>query len=100
MNTLLKKDGTQKLLASLLSIFIGLAVGAIVVAIVGLVKDNIGVSGMWDGIRVIFIGLFANGRDAAGNGQTTQDLGCVPAHTSPRCLCKCFQVHVRTSVKI
>ena len=67
MNTLLKKDGTQKLLASLLSIFIGLAVGAIVVAIVGLVKDNIGVSGMWDGIRLIFIGLFANGRDAAGN---------------------------------
>ena len=35
MNTLLKKDGTQKLLASLLSIFIGLTVGAIVVAIVG-----------------------------------------------------------------
>ena len=67
MNTLLKKDGTQKLLASLLSIFIGLTVGAIVVAIVGLSKENIGVSGMWDGIRLIFIGLFANGRDAAGN---------------------------------
>ena len=67
MNTLLKKDGTQKLLASLLSIFIGLTVGAIVVAIVGLTKENIGVSGMWDGIRLIFIGLFANGRDAAGN---------------------------------
>lgn len=67
MNTLLKKDSTQKLLASLLSIFIGLTVGAIVVAIVGLTKENIGVSGMWDGIRLIFIGLFANGRDAAGN---------------------------------
>ena len=66
MNTLLKKDSTQKLLASLLSIFIGLAVGAIVVAIVGLTKKNIGVSGMWDGIRLIFIGLFANGRGASG----------------------------------
>ena len=65
-NSLLKKDGTQKLLASLLSIFIGLAVGAIVVAIVGLTKDNIGVKGLWDGVRLIFIGLFANGRDAAG----------------------------------
>ena len=64
--SLLKKDGVQKLLASLLSIVIGLTVGAIVVAIVGLTKENIGVRGMWDGIRLIFIGLFANGRDAAG----------------------------------
>ena len=64
--SLLKKDGVQKLLASLLSIVIGLAVGAIVVAIVGLTKENIGVKGMWDGIRLIFIGLFANGRNAAG----------------------------------
>ena len=65
--TLLKKDGVQKLLASLLSIVIGLFVGAVVVAIVGLTKENIGVKGMWDGIRLIFIGLFANGRNAAGN---------------------------------
>ena len=43
--SLLKKDGTKKLLASLLSIVIGLVVGAIVVVIVG---------------------LFANGRNAAG----------------------------------
>ena len=63
---LLKKDGVQKLLASLLSIVIGLTVGAIVVAIVGLTKENIGIRGMWDGIRLIFIGLFANGRNAAG----------------------------------
>ena len=66
MNNLLKKDGTQKLLASLLSIVIGLVVGAIVVAIVGLTKPNIGVKGMWDGVRLIFIGIFANGRNAAG----------------------------------
>ena len=64
--TLLKKDGVQKLLASLLSIVIGLLVGAIVVAIVGLTKENIGIKGMWDGIRLIFIGLFANGRSASG----------------------------------
>ena len=66
MNNLLKKDGTQKLLASLLSIVIGLVVGAIVVAIVGLTKPNIGMPGMWDGVRLIFIGIFANGRNAAG----------------------------------
>jgi len=64
--SLLKKDGTKKLLASLLSIVIGLVVGAIVVVIVGLTKENIGVKGVWDGIRLIFVGLFANGRNAAG----------------------------------
>ena len=43
-NTLLnlyEKDGTKKVLASLISIFAGLFVGAIVVVIVGLVKSNI-----------------------------------------------------------
>ena len=64
--SLLKKDGTKKLLASLLSIVIGLSVGAIVVAIVGLTKENIGARGMWDGVRLIFIGLLAKGRDASG----------------------------------
>ncbi len=68
-NTLLsiyKKEGTQKVLASLLSIVIGLVVGAIVVAVVGLTKKNIGLAGTWDGVRLIFFGIFANGRNAAG----------------------------------
>ncbi len=65
-NSLLQKDGTQKLLASFLSIIIGLAVGAIVVFIVGLTKENIGIAGAWDGVQLIFIGLLSNGRDAAG----------------------------------
>ena len=68
-NTLLdiyRKEGTQKVLASLLSILIGLAVGAIAVAIVGLLKSNIGLRGTWDGVRLIFFGILAKGRDAAG----------------------------------
>jgi len=68
-NTLLniyRKDGTKKVLASLISILIGLAVGAIAVAIIGLTKENIGVRGMWDGVRLIFIGIFANGRGTTG----------------------------------
>ena len=65
--SLLKKDGTQKLLASLLSIVIGLAVGAIVVAIVGFTKPNIGSTGVWDGVRLIFFGLLADGRGATGS---------------------------------
>ena len=68
-NTLLnlyKKDSVQKVLASLISIFIGLVVGAIVVVIVGLTKKNIGLAGTWDGVRLIFFGVFANGRNAVG----------------------------------
>ena len=69
-NTLLnlyEKDGTKKLLASLLSIFVGLFVGAIIVVIVGLTKNTITMTGIWDGVRIIFIGLLSKGRDAAGH---------------------------------
>ncbi len=68
-NSLLKvyqKEAVQKVLASLLSILIGLTVGAVVVAIVGISKKNIGFAGMWDGVRLIFFGIFAKGRNAAG----------------------------------
>ena len=71
-NTLLnlyEKDGTRKVLASLLSIFIGLTVGAIVVAIIGLTKNNIGPKGTWDGIRLIYAGILSTGSNA--NGQLT-----------------------------
>ena len=68
-NTLLnmyEKEGTKKVLASLLSIFIGLTVGAIVVAIIGLTKDNISISGMWDGVRLIYSGILCTGRNTSG----------------------------------
>ena len=65
--TLLERDSSRKVFASLLSIFIGLAVGALVAAIVGLTKDNISFEGIWDGVRIIFFGLFSTGRDAAGS---------------------------------
>ena len=61
-----KKDGTRSVLASLLSILIGLLVGSIVALIVGLGNATIGAKGAWDGIRLIVMGLFATGRDAAG----------------------------------
>ena len=64
--SLLDRDSTRKVFASLLSILIGLAVGAVVAFIVGLSKDNISFAGIWDGIRIIFFGLFSTGRDAAG----------------------------------
>ena len=64
VNTLLNRDSTRKVFASLLSILIGLVVGAVVVAISGLLEDNISVAGVWDGVRIIFLGLLSTGREA------------------------------------
>ena len=88
-NTLLniyEKDGTKKVLASLLSIFFGLAVGAIVVAIVGMTKDTITSKGIWDGVRLIFGGILCTGRDASGNlawGFNAQALGNMLFRATP-----------------
>ena len=60
------KDGTKSVLASLLSILIGLAVGSVIVILVGLLNPALGLSGAWDGVRLIFGGIFSTGRDAAG----------------------------------
>ena len=86
MRRLYEKDGTKKLLASLLSILIGLTVGAVVVMIVGLTKDNIGPKGMWDGVRLIFAGILSTGREAAGKltwGYNPQSLGNMLFRATP-----------------
>ena len=61
-----KKESTQKILASLISILIGLAVGAVVVLIVGLFNKSISLKGAWEGIRLIFVGILSTGRDVNG----------------------------------
>lgn len=66
MKNLLKKSGTTSVLATLISILIGLAAGSILILIVGIFDASIGISGAWDGIRLVLIGLFNTGRDAAG----------------------------------
>lgn len=85
MRRLYEKDGTKKLLASLLSILIGLAVGAIVVMIVGLSKENIGVRGMWDGVRLIFAGILSTGREVGELtwGYNSQSLGNMLFRATP-----------------
>ena len=73
------KDGTKNVLSSLISILIGLVVGAVVVLIVGLCKESISLKGAWDGVKLIFVGIFnKNGRDAAGElmwGFNPQNVG-------------------------
>lgn len=84
--TLWENDGTKTVLASLVSILIGLLVGAIVVVIVGLCKDTITPSGIWDGVRLIFAGIFSTGRNAAGAltwGYNPQALGNMLFRATP-----------------
>ena len=61
------KDATKKILASLISILIGLLVGGIAVLIVGLFNERISLKAAWEGFRIIFAGILSTGRDAAGN---------------------------------
>ena len=66
LTNLYAKNGTKKVLASLLSILAGLLLGSIVVIIVGLAEQKITTAGMWEGVRLIFAGILSTGRDAAG----------------------------------
>ena len=60
------KDGVKTLAASLLSILIGLFVGSLIVFFVGLGSERITPASTWEGVRLIFFGLFSTGRDASG----------------------------------
>ena len=60
------RDGTKSVLASLISILIGMAVGGVIILVVGLNNPNLGATGAWEGIRLVFGGLFSTGRTAAG----------------------------------
>ncbi len=64
---LLEKEGTRTVLASVISILIGLAVGSLLILVMGLTNPALGISSAWDGIRLVFVGLFSTGRDAAGS---------------------------------
>lgn len=66
MKNLYEKEGTKKVLASLISIVAGLLVGAVLVLVVGLLNSKISLKGAWDGIRLVFFGIFSTGRDATG----------------------------------
>ena len=67
MKNLYEKEGTKKVLASLISIVAGLLVGAVLVLVVGLLNSKISLKGAWDGIRLVFFGIFSTGRSSAGS---------------------------------
>ena len=59
-------EGARSVMASVLSILIGLAAGSLLIVIVGLTSPALGVKSLWEGVRLVFLGLFSTGRDAAG----------------------------------
>ena len=61
-----RKDGTRSVMASVLSILIGLTAGSLLVLIVGLCTPSMSLKTAWEGIRLIFLGIFSTGRNAAG----------------------------------
>ena len=60
------KAGTRSVLASLAAILIGMLAGGLIILIVGLTNPSLGISGAWEGIRLVVAGLFAKGRDVTG----------------------------------
>lgn len=61
-----KTDSAHSILASILSILIGMAVGCVIVLIVAATSKDLSMASAWEGIRLIFGGLFSTGRTAAG----------------------------------
>ena len=59
-------DSAKSVLASLISIIIGMAVGGLIVVVVGLLNPSMGLGAVWEGVRLVFGGLFSTGRSAAG----------------------------------
>ena len=62
-----QKAGTRTVIASLLSILIGMLAGGVIILIVGLITPELGIKGVWEGIRLVIAGLFSTGRNASGS---------------------------------
>ena len=86
MRDLLKKDAVRSVLASIISIVIGLFVGSILILVVGLFSDNLTLTSAWEGIRLVFFGIFSTGRTASGAltwGFNPQSLGNMLFRATP-----------------
>ena len=60
-----RSDGAIAVYSALISILIGMVVGAIIVIVVGLLKSNISTTGIWEGVRLVFLGVFSTGRSGS-----------------------------------
>lgn len=83
---LMERESVRSILASVLSILIGLVVGCIIILLVGLSSKSLSLSSAWDGIRLVFFGIFSTGRDAMGQltwGFNPQSVGNMLFRATP-----------------
>lgn len=86
ISPLLKKDSVRSVLATIISIIIGLLVGSILVFVVALCDPKLTFNSAWDGIRLVFIGILSTGRDAVGSltwGYNATNLGNMLFRATP-----------------
>ena len=67
MSKFLQKSGVRTVLASVISILIGLLAGSVLIFFVGLFNPAISAKGTMEGIKIVLGGVFSTGRDAVGN---------------------------------
>lgn len=86
MNTLLKKDGVKSVLATIISILVGLLVGSVLIFMVGLFDSKLTIGAAWEGIRLVVGGIFSTGRNMAGTltwGYNSTNLGNMLFRATP-----------------
>ena len=62
----LRGDGVNSVLASLISILIGLLAGCVVIVLCSFTSPALSLSTAWEGIRLVLGGIFSTGRDVTG----------------------------------
>lgn len=58
-------DGAKSVFSAIISILIGMLVGTLLIIFVGMSKDEISNKGIWEGIRLVFLGVFSTGREGS-----------------------------------
>lgn len=64
MKKLMEKEGFRSISASVISVLIGLAAGAVIILAVSLFDPSISLKSAWEGIRLMLFGVLSTGRDA------------------------------------
>ena len=78
LSNLYKKDSTKSVLASLISIVIGLLVGSVLIVVMAFFSNELTMTSASEGVRLVLAGLFSTGRNAAGQltwGFNPQSMG-------------------------
>ena len=65
-NSFFENPAVRSVMASVISILIGLLAGSVLIFFVGLFNPSISAKGTMDGIKLVIGGIFSTGRDAAG----------------------------------